>query len=45
MAEEFEKRFTCLRKTTEKYITFSIPIEKEVTRINKKGKEITKTLS
>ena len=34
LTEEFEGRFTYLGKTTEKYITFSVPIEKEVTRID-----------
>ena len=45
LAEEFEEQFTCLRENTEKYITISVPIEKEVTRIDQKGKEITKTVS
>ena len=36
VAEEFEKKFTCLGENTEKYITFSVPIEKEVTIIDKK---------
>ena len=33
---EFKKQFTCLGENTEKYITFTVPIEKEVTRIAKK---------
>ena len=41
LAEEFEKQFTCLRENTEKYITFKVSIEKEVTRIDKNGEEIT----
>ena len=32
-------------KNTEKYIAFSVLIEKEVTRIGKKGNEVTKTES
>ena len=32
------------RKSTQKYITFSISIEKEVTRIGKNGEEVTKTI-
>ena len=32
-------------KDIEKYITFSVPIENEVTSIDKSGKEITKTIS
>ena len=42
LAEEFEKQFNCSGKNNEKYITFSVPIEKEVTRINKNGEEIEK---
>ena len=45
LAEKFEKQFTCLGENTEKYITFTVPIEKEVTRIDKKGEEITKNIS
>ena len=30
LAEEFEGQFTCLGENTEKYISFSVPIEKEV---------------
>ena len=44
LAEEFEKQYTCLGDDTEKYITFSIPIEKKATRIYKK-QEITKAIS
>ena len=33
--EEFEKKFTCLKKNTEKCITFTAPVEKEVYGINK----------
>ena len=35
LAEEFKKQFTCIGENTVKYITFTVPIEKEVTRINK----------
>ena len=42
LAEEFKKQFTCLEENTEKYITFTISIEKEIKRIDKNGKEITK---
>ena len=45
LAEQFEGQFTCLGEGTEKYIIFSVPIETEVTKLDKKGKEITKTLS
>ena len=36
LAQEFEKQFTCLRENTKKYITFSVPIEKQIIRIDKK---------
>ena len=42
LAWEFKKQFICLGENSGKYITFTVPIEKEVTRINKNGKEITK---
>ena len=43
LAEEFKKHFTCLRgKHWKIYITFTIPIEKEVTKIDKNGKKNTK---
>ena len=45
LAEEFKKQFTCLGENTEKYITFTVPIENEVTRIGKNGEEITKNTS
>ena len=45
LAEEFKKQFTCVDENTEKYITFTVPIEKEVTRIDKNGEEIKKHLS
>ena len=46
LAEEFKKQFTCLRgKHWKIYITFTIPIEKEVTKIDKNGKKIQKNIS
>ena len=39
---EFKKQFTCLGGNTKKYITFTVALEKEVTRINKNGEKITK---
>ena len=41
MAEEFKKQFTYLGENTEKYIIFTVPIEKEVTRTDKSGEKIT----
>ena len=40
--EELKKLFTCSGENTEKYITFSTPIEKEVKRIDKNGKNYKK---
>ena len=37
LAEEFEGQFECLGESTEKYITFSVPIQKELDN----GKSIT----
>ena len=45
LAEEFQKKFTCLGENTGKYITCAIPIEKEITRVDKNGEEITKNIS
>ena len=45
LANEYKKQFTCLGENNEKYITFTVPIEKEVTRIHKNGEKITKNLS
>ena len=38
------KQLTCLRENLEKYITFTVPIEKEVTKIDKNGEQITKNI-
>ena len=35
LAEQFKKQFTCLGESNEKYINFTVPIEKEVARIDK----------
>ena len=45
LAEEFKIQFTPLGENTGKYITFAVPIEKEVTRIDKNGEEVTNNLS
>ena len=42
--KEFEKQFTCSGENTEKYITLAVPIEKQVTRIDKNGED-TKNVS
>ena len=38
LAEEFEEEVTCLGKNTGKQVIFSVPINKEVARIDKKEK-------
>ena len=39
LAEEFEGEFECLGENTEKCITFSVPIKKEITKIDKDGND------
>ena len=41
LAEKFKKQLTCLGENTEKCITFTVPIEKEVKGIDKNEEEIT----
>ena len=45
LAEEFNKQFTCLGDNTEKYIIFTVLIEKEATKTDKNGEEFTKNIS
>ena len=45
LEKEFKKQFSCLGENSKKYITFTVPIEKQVTRIDKNGEEITKNTS
>ena len=45
MPEKFNKQFICSRKNTEKYVIFTVPIEKEDTRIDKNKEKTPKTLS
>ena len=42
LVEKFNKQFTCLGEKTEKYINFTVSIEKEVTRIDKMEKKLWK---
>ena len=44
-AEEFKKQITCLQENTPKYVTFTVSIEKEVTKIDKNGEEIVQNIS
>ena len=37
LAEEFKGQFECLGENTENYITFSVPIEKQITKIDEDG--------
>ena len=37
LAEEFERQFECLGENTEKYITFSVPVKKKITKTDKDG--------
>ena len=39
-----KKQFTCLGENTEKYVTVTVPIEKEVTRNDKNGEEFKKKM-
>ena len=39
LAEEFEGEFECLGENTEKNITFSVPIKKEITKKDKNGND------
>ena len=43
--KNFKKKIICLKKNTEKYVTFTVPIESEVTGIHKNGEKITKNIS
>ena len=43
--KQLAEESTCLGENTGKYITFTVPIEKEDTRIDKNGEEITRNTS
>ena len=45
LAEEFKKQFTCLGENTEKYITFTVSIEKELHELVKMEKKLQKNIS
>ena len=44
LSKEFKKQITCAEKNTEKYIASTVLEEKEVTRIDRNGEEITKNI-
>ena len=46
LVEEFKKQFTCSGENTERCISFTVPVDKEVTRTNKNGdKKYRKNIS
>ena len=45
VGRRIKKQITCFGENSEKYITFTVPIEKEVTRFDKNGEESTKNIS
>ena len=44
LTKEFKKQFKCLGENTERYISFTVSTEKEVTRIDKNEEEVTKNI-
>ena len=45
LEDEFKVKFDCLVENTEKYKKFSVPIEKEIKKIDKDSNEDIKTVS
>ena len=45
LAKEFEGQFECLGENTEKYITFSVPIKKQVAKKDKDGNDKFRKIS
>ena len=45
LANNFKGKFECLGDNAEKYKTFSVWIEKEITKVNKDGNEDIITIS
>ena len=45
LTEEFEGEFECLGENTEKYITFSVPVKKEITKRDKDGNDKASKIS
>ena len=43
--KSFFKKSTCLGKNTKKYISFAVPIEEEVAKVEKNGEEVTEYIS
>ena len=45
LANEFKGQFECLEENTEKYKTFSFPIEKEIRKVDQDGRKDIMTIS
>ena len=45
LANEFEEQFECLGENKEKLTSFSVPVKKQITKINKDGNESVVNLS
>ena len=45
LANEFEEQFECLGENKEKYKNFSVPIKKEITKINNDSNESVANIS
>ena len=45
LANEFEGQYECLGENKEKYKTFSVPIKKKITKIDKDGNESVDNIS
>ena len=45
IAKKFKGQFECLRENTEKYETFSVPVGKEIRKVDKVGNEGITTVS
>ena len=45
LANEFERQFECLEENKEKYKTFSVPVKREIEKIDKDGNESVETIS
>ena len=45
LTEKVKKQFACLVKNAKTYITLTVPIEKERTRIDKNGEKISKNIA
>ena len=45
ITKQLAEECTCLEESTEKYMTFTVSIGKEVTKVSKNVEEITKNIS